>query len=452
MLVPALLTLSLAGWVPARWSATDPATLDLVAGTPVNCLLMEEPSAEFAAAAASRGIAVLAVVRPGGDTLAAARAAVEAKLAGLVLEGEFDRAMIARTREVLAASKLALVELPPRHLLRLDAPLVGTSHAVWPGVQAQPAGAAQAAPTGGPWIDTNTGFLRYLRAATEAPIWVANTPPPKTVLPVSRYLQAIGDAAITGARWVVALDREFNGRLLAGDPAALRDWRRIAAHLKFYEEHKEWRAWPFHGQLALIQDIDSGALLNGGVLDMIAVKHTPVRPVPKAKLNDEALRAARLAVTVDPASLTDAQKEALSGVARRGGTLLSGPPGWKFPAPRADQIALDKPEVEKLNDIWRDMNSVMGRRNLGARLFNVSSMLSNLLASPDGKQVVLHLVNYSNYPVENITVHLVGGFARARLLTPEDTPRDLEVYPVAEGTGVDIPQAPVCAALVLDWK
>ena len=35
-------------------------------------------------------------------------------------------------------------------------------------------------------------------------------------------------------------------------------------------------------------------------------------------------------------------------------------------------------------------------------------MLSNLLTSADGKTVVLHLVNYSDYPVENVTVHFIG--------------------------------------------
>ena len=42
---------------------------------------------------------------------------------------------------------------------------------------------------------------------------------------------------------------------------------------------------------------------------------------------------------------------------------------------------------------------MIGRGNLGARLFNVSSMLSNLLVSPMGKQILVHLVNYSNYPL-----------------------------------------------------
>ena len=39
---------------------------------------------------------------------------------------------------------------------------------------------------------------------------------------VQNYLQAIADAAISGARWVVALDDDFSARLLKSDPAAVR--------------------------------------------------------------------------------------------------------------------------------------------------------------------------------------------------------------------------------------
>ena len=56
VLIPLLLTLKVAGWatlgsvspadlVPARWNWTDPRTLDLLAGTPVNCLLLKSVDA-----------------------------------------------------------------------------------------------------------------------------------------------------------------------------------------------------------------------------------------------------------------------------------------------------------------------------------------------------------------------------------------------------------------------
>jgi hypothetical protein len=446
MLLALLLITGTADWVPARWMSNDPKSLDLVAGTPVNCLLVEERlwSAPFAGRAKELGIATLGVVRPGGDPVASAKKAAATGLTGLALEGEFDDAVVAEIKPA--------VELTTRRRIRWDGPadILGTRQGLWPGIQIQESGAAKAAPTGGPWIETNTGFLRFARALTDKTIWTANTPPPKTLFSAERYLQAIADAAIAGARWVLAFDGDFTRRLLEGEAMALRDWKRIAAELRYFESHREWAGLASAGQLALVEDTGSGALMSGGVLDMIAAKHTPVRPVPGSKLSDDRMKGAKLAVNVDPAGLNAEQKEVLRRFARAGGTLLSGPPGWNFPSASGDAITLSKEDTDKLDGIWREMNAVTGRRNLGVRLFNVSSMLSNLLAAPDGKQVVLHLVNYSNYPVEAITAHVLGSFQKAALYRPEGPPQPLKPFPVEEGTGVEIDRLAVVGTVVLE--
>jgi hypothetical protein len=77
-------------------------------------------------------------------------------------------------------------------------------------------------------------------------------------------------------------------------------------------------------------------------------------------------------------------------------------------------------------------------------------MLSNLLAAPDGSQVIVHLVNYSGYPVENVAVHFLGKFARATLLTPEGAEKKLEIYQTEDGGGVDIDRVPICATVKLE--
>jgi hypothetical protein len=287
-----------------------------------------------------------------------------------------------------------------------------------------------------------------MRAATASSVWIANTPPPATAWPVARYLQAIGDAAMTGARWVVAIDPDFQKKLLAGDAGAGANWKRMMQALAFYEEHKEWRAAHAAGRLALIEDAPSGALLSGGVLDMIAVKHTPVRPIPSGRVGPGAMQGAQMAVNVDPGSLTESQKEALKGFTRAGGTLLTGPPGWKFPEPKPGQITLEKGDLEKLDQIWKEMNAMTGRRNLGARLFNVSSMLSNLVEMPDGR-LVLHLVNYSDYAVENVTVHVLGKHKSATLFRPDGASVVIQGYEVEEGTGFDIDKMETLASLEL---
>jgi len=437
-------------WVPVRWPWQDAKSLDLLAGSPVNCLLLKTWPAELVSAAGSQGLVTLAVLAPGGDAVAAARQALAAKVTGIVLEGDFPDGAAAHVRE--AAGDAPVIELTARSRIPLGsaAPILGTYQGVWPGISAQDDGAKKAGPTGSVWIDTNTGFIRAVRAWGDAAVWIANAPPPKTVIPCSRYLQVIADAAISGGRWVIALDTDFAARLHGREADATSDWRRIGSLVRYFEAHPEWRRMREEGQLAIVQDPAKGGLLSGGILDMIAVKQTPVRPVPRQHLTSESLAGATLAVSVDSEGLTPEQKEVLRNFTRSGGTLLTGPPGWKDPTPNAGSITLEKAELERLNDIWRDVNSMVGRRNLGVRLFNVSSMLSNLLGTADGKTAVVHLVNYSDYPVENVTVHFLGDYKRASLLAPESPDRPLEIYQTDEGGGVEIAKVSVCATIKLE--
>ena len=78
-------------WVPARWPWSEAKSLELLADSPVNCLLLKTYSADFVAAAAKRGLVTLAVVSPGVDAVAAARNALGAKVNGIVMEGDLDR-------------------------------------------------------------------------------------------------------------------------------------------------------------------------------------------------------------------------------------------------------------------------------------------------------------------------------------------------------------------------
>jgi hypothetical protein len=439
-----------ADWVPVRWPWQDAKSLELLVGTPVNCLLLKSYPADFVSAASGRGLVTLAVLSPGGDTVAAARQAMAAKVTGIVMEGDFAEGASAAVRGAIGGAPL--IELVARSHLRLDstAPIVGSWQGVWPGVSAEDDGAKKAGPTGSVWIDTNTGFLRALRAWRDATLWISNVPPPGVVVSGSRYLQAIADAGMSGARWVVSFDPDFAKRLQAHDATAFADWRLMSDLLTFFERHDEWRHMQPFGQLALVQDPAKGGLLSGGILDMIAVKHTPVRPVPREHLTSEALAGTTMAVDVDAESLTPEQKQILRNYTRAGGTLLTGPPGWKDEGATGNSITLDKDQLEHLNDIWRDVNSIVGRRNLGVRLFNVSTMLSNVVASADDKTVVVELVNYSDYPVSDVTVHFLGKFQRASLLSPEGAEKSLTIYPTEDGGGVDIDRVGACAAIRLE--
>jgi hypothetical protein len=248
----------------------------------------------------------------------------------------------------------------------------------------------------------------------------------------------ICDAAMVNARWVIAFENAYYERIFASEAKAMREFKRMAQVVAFLEDNRALSQLPSYGQLAVVEDVQNGALLSGSVLDMITVKHTPVRPVRSKQIKPELFADAKMAVNVDPQSLSAEQLQILRGFTRAGGTVLTAPPGWRMPEPRPEQITLDAKDVEKLDQIWKEVNSMTGRRNLGARLFNVSSMLSNMTATADGQKVVLYLVNYADYPVDTIAVHLLGKFKKATIHWPERKPKQVELYENEDGVGADI--------------
>jgi hypothetical protein len=438
MLLAFVALAAVTNWIPARWSSHDPASLDLLTKhTPVNCVLLEKAdwSAPFNAAAAQRGIATLAIVHPGSDAVEEGRRAAAQGMTGVVLIGDFpDQAVSA-----LEDSKILTIDLPSRSRLRLhEHPrIVGTYQGVWPGIQVQENGIAVSAPSGSPWIDTNTGFLRFLRAVRTEPIWIANTPPAKTVITPQRYVQVIADTEAAGAHWVLALDADFNRKLLLGDAKTLAAWQEIGAAMRFYADHREWASMRPYSTLALVEDPGS-ALLSGGIMDMLATKHTTVRAVSSNQLTSTELKGQKMAADVDPGSLTPEQRDVLKAWARQGNTLLTAPAGWKMPVPKdASQVTMTKEQMSRLDEIWKEMNSLTSNQNPGAKVFNAPSTISYAVEGDGGHPVVVHLVNYSDYPLDSMTVRLLGKFQSAVLYTPGAAPKKADIYD-AEGGGSEI--------------
>ena len=437
-LLASMLAAGLSDCVPARWPSAQPESLELLKGSPVNCLLLEESqwTAEFLGAARSRQLTVLAVVKPDS-----AKKALSLRVDGLVLEGDLPLEQVDSIRSLARDAGKPLVALLPRGKIALDgaAPVVGTWQGLWPGIKVDPGGAVKAAPTGAPWIETNSGFLRFVRAAVQPgnAIWMANRPPEKLVLGPERYAQAIGDAQMCGARWVLSLDPSLAASLLEGDAKARDAWTRIKRFLAFYEEHKDLCLLPDWSGLGLVQDVDSGALYSGGFLDMLAPRHIPAFIAPTRKLAAAQFSDVRMLLNIDPASLTPEQKEVVKTAARHGATVVNGPPGWKVASAPGDAITFSGDQTQKIDDAWREINSLIGRRNFGVRVFGAPGVLSNLKATPDRTKRALHLVNYSQHPVEAITIYVAGKRRKVTLLTPQGD-KPMETYDVDEGTGVEI--------------
>ena len=71
----------------------------------------------------------------------------------------------------------------------------------------------------------------------------------------------------------------------------------------------------------------------------------------------------------------------------------------------------------------------------------------NTIAAPDGNTVIVFLINYTDFPVEAITVHALGTWKKVRVIEPGGEGYDLEPYPVSGGTGVDLDTVATVAAV-----
>ena len=436
-----LLAAVLSTCVPARWGAADVASLPLLDGTPVNCLLLDEPAWKpgLIEAARARKLSLLAVVA--ND--AAARRALALGFDGLVAEGNAQ----------VSVSDKPVIRLPARAKMDLANPgeIAGTIQGLWPGIHVEKDGAVVAAPTGAPWIDTNSGFLRFVKASVPAStaVWIANRPPEHEVLSGRRYVQALADAAMTGARWVLAVDTGLFGLMEKGDARALSAWKEIVSALRFYEQNAQYAQWPDNSQLALLQDSETGALYSGGFMDMMGARHIPAVILPTGKLLATTPEGVRLLLNIAPALLSEAQKEQVKNVARSGAMVVNGPPGWKLSLAEGSAITFSKEQVKQLDEAWREINGLVGRRNFGVRVFGAPGMLSSLKKSPDGERLAIHLVNYTDYPVEQISLHLEGKWSKATVLTPQGN-RAGDLYPLEEGTGVDVDKVVDVAIVIVE--
>lgn len=439
----------LAGWaglIPARWNSGDPRSLELLKGGAVNCILVESRNWNSALVQAGRRqrIATFGVIHPEQDVAELSRKALELKLDGVVLEGG--------DREPALVPGLTVVRLTSRGRMRLDSgdPIVGAGQGLWPGIEIEHAGgSATAGPTSTPWINTNAGFLRFARAATgAAAIWIGERPPPGVVFPGQHYGLSVGDAAMAGARWIISLDADLERRLLAGDGAALAVWKQIDAQVRYWE-NPQWREYRPAARLIVVQDAASGGLLSAGILDLLSVLHISARPAPARLLGATSLQSARVVVNLAPQSLSAKQKGELEAFARAGGTVVNPPANWRFPAVSPQQIATDRRQLDRIQPIWEATYDATVRKNFGVRTFNTASVLFHLLAAPGGSLLV-HLLNYADYPAEDVTVQVLGKWRRARLYCPEAETRELPVYAVKDGTGVDVDRIRVAATLRLD--
>lgn len=515
-LIGSLLPLGLMGaippaeWIPVRWeggplelkrleavetplsveaqaAATrdwyDAKHLRLLEDTPFNCLLLtwsvgasaDEESAhrkavaEFAEASRSKGFATLGVILHGKDWMAAVDAAVNSKLDGVVLEGEFPSDAASQSFESLQKANPAAVVVPMGAIESAPRdgrfPILATISGLWPGMlSADEASGWGAGPTSNPWVLSNAWRVGALRArGRERPAWMGHRPKRHRDQPIElpEYLRAVADSAMAGGRWVVSLDADWRARLASGDQATLDGWRRIAGLAAYFEEHKEWRGYPAYPGFVVVDDPQApSAFAHGDMLNMLAVRQIPHKVILRSDFDEAPLEDRTAVVAFDAAPPNDIEQDALQAFTHRGGTLLLGP-HWvmaKFKSPdRFKRLIAGKGTIlsfttadVKADEFSRNARHELDEHNAGPKLYNVGSIMSWYSSAPGGGRTLLQLTEYGDYPTENVTVRFGHKIARAQAMCLGRDPEDLEIYEEEHGAEFVVPEVSGYCAVTIE--
>ncbi len=485
-------------WIPARWQGGplelarrtqlktapaagpereavenwyEPATLGLLEGSPVNCLLVtwsagpdrdlirrqQEIVKLYAAQARARGIAVLGVVYPGPSAAEAASAAAAAGLDGLVLDGDFPADFATQASKALAGGTV----VPLFH----DAPAARASAApllAIEGVSPRARNLAdmgiRSAPSSEPWIESNIWLVRSLRLRPGAwhPVWIAYEPEDATP---ADYPLFAADAAAAGGRWIVTPDDKFRTALRSRNAAALAAWQRTGDVLRFAEEHAEWRGFGPYPNLALIVDPASAqADMSEEYLKLVTRRQMPYRPIVRPGLTAAALAGSRAVLATALAPPTEAERQLLCAFAQNGGVVIAGP-SWGSAPKGEDQPYAESPmgkgRVVVYRDpdpesVARDLRDLLSQQERGIIAFNVPGAITYSSIADSGRRVLVQLLNYSSSPAEAITIRVIGHFTSARLFTPGAAPVKLEIEAAEGRSEVAIPKVVLWGALLLE--
>jgi hypothetical protein len=411
-----------------------PASLEILKGTPVNCLLVTWAAGLPEDAEQQRTLEpLLSAGREAGISFVA-------WIGGKA--GQEAAAAAARARG------LAVVPMTPRSGIDWNAPMLAIGDNVWPGVQVAVAGAS-----GPPWVDSNDWFLQMVRArAPAANIWmIADPPGGNTVVPPERYPVTVADVAVHGARWVVSLDDHFRAGLAAGDAAAVAAWRNTAATIRFFEERPEWRRYRPMAAVAVMSDFEAkNEFLAGEIMNLMARRRLPFRVIGK----DGTLDGIKAVVALDGQAPESALEKRLLAFAAAGGLLVVGR-AWKArPAglpdlrhPRFDvwrtgsgRMAVSKEESPDPYWVAGDVHLLLGHANDPYRLHNEGSHGCHYAAAPDGRSAILDIVTYSSTERDLMTVWFHESYRSARLWTAHaPKPEPLRLAPQKRGVEVYLP-------------
>jgi hypothetical protein len=332
------------------------------------------------------------------------------------------------------------------------------SDAFWPairsGLGAQGA-TAEAGPTGLPWLDSNSWLIQLARSRLRQDgIWLAFPPPESPVaLPAESYLLALADTESYGARWVISLDRHFQAGLADRDASAMERWQSLTNALNFFRSRAHWSTLQTKATLGVVLG-PAGApgVLDGEVLNLLQRRLLPFRVIGPGQNETSRLEGIQALLSIHPERPEAERRQWLMDFAEQGGLLIV-PSSWgKLPLPSlpdglesyatyrhgSGRVAVALEEWQDPYVLAQDTHLLLSRRNDLFRLGNGLAMNVRYTASADGRNAVIHLVNFERRASRRaVSLWVKQPFRTARIWRL-DSPEPVPLRVLPEGTGREL--------------
>ena len=448
----------------------DPASLALVQGTPINCLVVSWASGLPADAGQQQalkpliekgkqaGLGFVGLIEGEANKAAAVAAAQAAGLAAVAMPGDAP-----------ASAGVPVIPWNKASQVRsfASSPVVGVSDGVFPGL---PQAASQAGgPTNLPWVDSNGAILLIARAlAPDKIVWVGFDPPPQAKLAAEAYVLAVADPASYGARWPISLDDQLRVDLAAKKQPAADTWKKLLDTVAFFEQHKELRTYQPNGLLAVMSSF-AGPDFDAGeeAVNLLPRLRQPFRVIARSRAAGASFAGLQAIFYVDKEAPDAELRKKLMAFATAGGTLFV-PSKWPNPEGAAaaaepyllfnmrtvgkGRLAVCKEDQPDAYDTVADIQNIMSHRTDLLRLYNAPSANFLYETTAQGRGVI-HLLNYSRRPGSDGPVFFVKEpHKSARLVSPElAAPADLQWVPQeAGGAELALPRLSVYGAIEME--
>lgn len=349
-----------------------------------------------------------------------------------------------------AAADRLLAQLAPDRVLG-DEPIDGAiTRGLWPGTRDTPrkeGDADIASASREPWVDANGYLAAFEKALGGAALLAHQHKDESRGVPFDTLELALIEARVNGGNFVLSVEPRYRKALLANNPQALEAWANLARSAKWLRANETLFTKPARPIITAIVERSIASSEIANLLYRRGASPLLIAKVPAPNPRILALVAAGLKA-VPPQAFDHA---------RAGATVvIDTPPPPEARVVKTDPdrvtLSLGKGRIVAYNrriadpsEFALDVIDIVTHRRRAARLWNAPATIP--LATEGG---LLHLINYSSTPTNEMQVRYQGIFSKATLISPDAPPQDLKVFKRAEMTEVFPP--PIRRIAVIQFR